>query len=228
MESKMVMKQVLIAAVANVILVHYRECTDPNAHNYDPIANVDDGSCETCSDGVQNGDETDIDCGGSKCAPCNVVIQGCTDPGAHNYNPQANEDDGSCETCTDGVQNGDESDVDCGGSLCAPCNTTILGCTDPSAHNYNPQANQDDGSCETCSDGNQNGDETDIDCGEPCVTLVRYQDVPILMRTITIRKPIKTMEVVRPAMTAFRMAMKLMLIAVAVNVHLVMEYVPTQ
>lgn len=45
-------------------------CTDPNAHNYAPSATVDDGSCETCSDNVQNGDETGVDCGGVKCAPC--------------------------------------------------------------------------------------------------------------------------------------------------------------
>ncbi|KAA3633126.1 MAG: T9SS C-terminal target domain-containing protein, partial [Bacteroidetes bacterium] len=50
--------------------------TDPNAHNYDPIANQDDGSCETCTDGVLNGDETDVDCGGALCAPCGGG--GCT------------------------------------------------------------------------------------------------------------------------------------------------------
>ena len=44
-------------------------------------------------------------------------------------------------------------------------NNTILGCTDPTAHNYNLTATQDDGSCETCNDGIRNGDETDIDCG---------------------------------------------------------------
>ena len=57
----------------------------------------------TCTDGIQNGDETGIDCGGS-CAPCTV------DP-----------------TCDDGIQNGDETGVDCGGSSCAPCQTA---CTD--------------------------------------------------------------------------------------------------
>ena len=48
-------------------------------------------------------------------------ILGCTDPTAHNYDPAATQDDGSCETCTDGTQNGDETGVDCGGVLCAPC-----------------------------------------------------------------------------------------------------------
>ncbi|MGH1387436.1 M43 family zinc metalloprotease [Kordia sp.] len=58
----------------------------------------------TCTDGVQNGDETGIDCGGSSCAPCT------TPP-----------------TCNDGIQNGDETGIDCGGSSCAPCQTA---CTD--------------------------------------------------------------------------------------------------
>ena len=40
----------------------------------------------------------------------------CVDDQSHNYAlPE------TCETCTDGIQNGDETDVDCGGSLCASC-----------------------------------------------------------------------------------------------------------
>ena len=74
----------------------------------------------TCSDGVQNGDETGVDCGGS-CAPCAVA------------------------TCDDGVQNGDETGVDCGGPDCPSCPAT-------------------------CNDGIQNGSETDVDCGGPDCT----------------------------------------------------------
>ena len=58
----------------------------------------------TCNDGIQNGTETGIDCGGS-CDPC------VTPP-----------------TCNDGIQNGDETGVDCGGSNCDPCGGG--GCTD--------------------------------------------------------------------------------------------------
>lgn len=50
-------------------------------------------------------------------------VPGCTDPSAHNYNPAATVDDGSCQTCSDGIQNGDETGVDCGGVLCGPCGT---------------------------------------------------------------------------------------------------------
>lgn len=164
----------------------------------------------TCNDGIQNGDETGVDCGGSSCAPCqsgcsenevtltitfdnypeetswSVVTDGGTTVASTSYST-ANADgstvtetlclpndcytftindafgDGICctygsgsytltgpggqivsggsfttseatnfclgstpppaPTCTDGVQNGDETGIDCGGSSCAPCQT---------------------------------------------------------------------------------------------------------
>ena len=50
------------------------------------------------------------------------VIEGCTDPTALNYNPNANVNNGSCQYHT-------------------------FGCTDPSAANFNNTATLDDGSC---------------------------------------------------------------------------------
>lgn len=168
----------------------------------------------TCSDGIQNGDETGLDCGGSSCTPCQTA---CTDNEVtisitfDNYPEEtswtlvndngasiasgtyskSNADgstvsetlclpndcytftindvygDGICcsygngsysitgpdgsiksggsfgaseatnfcfsntpaPTCTDGIQNGDETDVDCGGSSCAPCQVTCIDTT---------------------------------------------------------------------------------------------------
>ncbi|EEA06796.1 uncharacterized protein CMU_014720 [Cryptosporidium muris RN66] len=51
----------------------------------------------SCNDGIQNGDEWGIDCGGS-----------CNNP---------------CSSCYDNIKNGDEKGVDCGGSVCRRCNT---------------------------------------------------------------------------------------------------------
>ena len=48
------------------------------------------------------------------------LILGCTDTVAANYDPSANNDDGSC---------------------------LYTGCTDPSAENYDPAASLSDGSC---------------------------------------------------------------------------------
>lgn len=47
-------------------------CTDPDATNFNPLATINDGTCEYAS------------------------IEGCTDPEALNYNPLATFDDGSC------------------------------------------------------------------------------------------------------------------------------------
>ncbi|WP_421949749.1 hypothetical protein [Phaeodactylibacter xiamenensis] len=227
-------------------------CTDPTAHNYNPAANQDDGSCETCSDGIQNGDETGVDCGGLLCGPCSVANDECGQAIALPVYPQGNcvyadyttvnatnsgvspgcgnnswsDDDvwfvvnsgvggwpgginvtvnfqnnngsgiaihtGSCGSLTPVACDQTVSVPELGYPASIPPNTdifiqvwtygngpqfwsdfeicvealpTIPGCTDPTAHNYNPAANQDDGSCETCSDGIQNGDETGVDCG---------------------------------------------------------------
>ena len=75
------------------------------------------GSPDLCHDRVIDGDESDIDCGGS-CAPC---------PGGGTCRMRADCQTGGCAvgrcaapTCSDGLGDGVESDVDCGGP-CAPC-----------------------------------------------------------------------------------------------------------
>ena len=193
------------------------------------------GSTPTCTDGIQNGDETGVDCGGSSCAPCQTactdndvnvsitldnypeetswtitndsgqtVASGgtygsqpdgstisedlCLPDGCYTFTINDTYGDGICcsygngsysvtdstgslasggsftsseatqfcvggtaPTCTDGIQNGNETGVDCGGPDCAPCVIPP-----------------------TCDDGIQNGDETGVDCGgpdcAPCVT----------------------------------------------------------
>eukprot|EP00397_Hematodinium_sp_SG-2012_P000459 GEMP01000459.1.p1 GENE.GEMP01000459.1~~GEMP01000459.1.p1 ORF type:complete len:2024 (+),score=458.94 GEMP01000459.1:22-6093(+) len=134
-------------------------CPDPIAHNFDPGAHNNDGTCATCVDGVKNWDEGGVDCGGENCRAC---AYGCPDPKAHNYKSTADVDDGSCMTCYDKTFNGDEEDVDCGGASCVPC---IFGCMEERAHNFLPIAEFDDGSCQTCWDSILNGDEDGADCG---------------------------------------------------------------
>jgi hypothetical protein len=84
----------------------------------------------TCSDGLKDGEETAVDCGGS-CAPC-PPGEGCLLPadctslvcmGAIAATAAAPAVLGICQapTCSDTVQNEGESDVDCGGPHCPPC-----------------------------------------------------------------------------------------------------------
>jgi hypothetical protein len=75
----------------------------------------------TCTiDGVKNGTETDIDCGGGTCPPCGTdktcqAARDCVSGVCLNQVCQA-------PSCTDGFKNGSETDRDCGGS-CPKCVT---------------------------------------------------------------------------------------------------------
>ena len=51
----------------------------------------------------------------------NTVIYGCNDPNALNYDPSAQIDDDSCYSCHNNIMDGEETGIDCGGIVCAPC-----------------------------------------------------------------------------------------------------------
>ncbi len=133
---------------------------------------LNSGSTPTCNDGIQNGDETGVDCGGASCPPCAT----CND-GIQNGDETGVDCGGAscppCATCNDGIQNGDETGVDCGGASCPPCAT----CNDGIQNGDETGVDCGGASCPpcaTCNDGIQNGDETGVDCGgascPPCAT----------------------------------------------------------
>ena len=117
----------------------------------------------TCNDGVQNQDETGIDCGGSSCEPCSVSLSGCMDANATNYNAAATTqaldqygnltcifnscDDVPQPGCiyTDGfglfnAEFGAEACITYGGTPCADGSTGTSGCMNANATNYNAAA----------------------------------------------------------------------------------------
>jgi hypothetical protein len=78
----------------------------------------DDGPAARCDDLLVNGDESDADCGGRVCSPCDagkhcLLGNDCASAICTNQVCQA-------PSCTDLARNGDETDVNCGGS-CPPC-----------------------------------------------------------------------------------------------------------
>ncbi|MDC0668684.1 lamin tail domain-containing protein [Nannocystis radixulma] len=120
---------------------------------------------DQCADGEQNGDETDIDCGGGVCSPCaeggacladtDCASQLCVDGVCAPTPP----------SCMDGQKNGNETDIDCGGDECPAC-ADDLACVD--GDDCLSQVCTDD-KCvaATCDDTVQNGEESDVDCGGP-------------------------------------------------------------
>jgi hypothetical protein len=120
-----------------------------------------------CSDGTQNGAETDVDCGGGSCPPC-AVGQSCALGSDCATSVCAS---GTCQAaaCNDHVQNGAETDVDCGGS-CAPCAQSLHCLVGADCQTGVCTA----GVCQApaCNDGVKNGAETAVDCGGSCPACV--------------------------------------------------------
>jgi hypothetical protein len=117
---------------------------------------------ETCSDGIQNQDETDVDCGGDICAVCANGAD-CNDDGDCSSESCVG---GQCAaSCTDSIQNQGESDVDCGGT-CPQCQEG-QGCfADPDCVQLPDVQSCVSGQCTNhCFDSITNVDESDIDCG---------------------------------------------------------------
>ena len=83
---------------------------------------------DAASDGVQNGNETDVDCGGADCPRLRATGKKCANSGTNCQTRSAPTTLCQAPTCTDGVKNGDETDIDCGGGsymgfpACPPCN----------------------------------------------------------------------------------------------------------
>jgi hypothetical protein len=119
-------------------------CTNPLASNYNPLATIDNGSCDLiygCLDCLASNYNPNATFDDGSC----LRIRGCTDPIASNYNPEATIENGTCSYvsgCTNPKASNynPEAVIDNGGC-------TILGCTYPSAINWDPWANTDDGSC---------------------------------------------------------------------------------
>jgi hypothetical protein len=125
----------------------------------------------TCTDGIKNGVETGIDCGGSTCLAQGKSCpdgQGCAaavDCASAYCNP-AN----GCSTpsCSDLWQNGTETGLNCGGATCVAEGKT---CADGGA--CTAAADCTSGYCNptnvcstpSCSDLWQNGTETGLNCG---------------------------------------------------------------
>ncbi|MFL2563985.1 MAG: hypothetical protein ACJ0QR_02135 [Flavobacteriales bacterium] len=85
-------------------LVNMVGCTDSTYVEFDPFANVDNGSCLTpiifgCTDSLASNFNADAMQEDGSCE-----YLGCTDSGFAEFDPSANVDDGSCATalCSEG------------------------------------------------------------------------------------------------------------------------------
>jgi hypothetical protein len=152
-----------------------RDC-DQGAHCVEGVCDnalPDPNAPKHCSSRATDGDETDVDCGGS-CSGC-ASGGACGDSGDCSSLLCLND---VCQapTCSDAERNGTESGVDCGGPSCDPC-PAVPDCSGEGDCPTGQVCKQ--GQCRpgTCANGALDGEETDIDCGggdcAPCDHLAR-------------------------------------------------------
>jgi hypothetical protein len=125
-----------------------------------------------CVDGKRDDGETDIDCGGPDCLTC----------GGDPCTADAECQSGSCAvtkcvepTCSDGVFDGYESSLDCGDPRGAAVDCTLCSLGDHCFNHCNCASSFCDPStslcadgtpsCNNCTDGVTDHNETDVDCG---------------------------------------------------------------
>jgi hypothetical protein len=133
-------------------------------------------ACHTCGLGatcVVDADCVTGLCKGHLCATCGATTNPCADNG-----PCV----GSCldVTCINGVRDGDEEGIDCGGSCaklpgghaCTAPTCGDAGCADGDSCLVDADCASmkcEGKTCVSCSDGKKNQDETGVDCGGVCI-----------------------------------------------------------
>lgn len=142
----------------------------------------------TCADGVHNGLETDVDCGGDSCWPCAEGLACGNDAdcatgtcdalvcGPKPAVPPCAAVDPANPSCGDCTKNGLETGIDCGGDACPPCDTGEACVVDGDCVTGNcsggqcgpakpPGCSPLDADNPSCGDCTTNGLESDTDCG---------------------------------------------------------------
>lgn len=119
-----------------------------------------------CQDGIRNGEESDVDCGGSSCPPC-ALGQSCTQ-NAECVNLSCVGTVCQAASCTNAVVDGSETDLGCGGEACPSC---ADGQVCEVSADCASRVCSEESTCAaaTCTDGVLNGTETDVDCGGSCL-----------------------------------------------------------
>ncbi|MCZ4407661.1 T9SS type A sorting domain-containing protein [Cryomorphaceae bacterium 1068] len=153
-------------------------CTDPTALNYNPSATIDDGSCEyfECENNevivlintqnwgyeiswnIRNDEGDEVAGSGDYPSYSTITELACLEDGCYTFELFDSFGDGWNDGTFELILNGNTlvsgtlEDGEFGsvpfGVNAEGCEEVVLGCTDPEALNYNPDATEDDGSCE--------------------------------------------------------------------------------
>ena len=120
-------------------------CTSDWADNYNYLATDDNGSCELVACGYIEFFEYDSNYTNSDPFLCiTLIVEGCTNQDAENYNTVANIEDGTCIVY--GCMNADADNYNIEATI-QDDSCVYYGCSNETAENYNSQATADDSTC---------------------------------------------------------------------------------
>jgi hypothetical protein len=141
-------------------------CTDAAASNFQPSAQIDNGSCIPFAFGCTEPTAFNWNPSANTDDGDNCIWVGCTDATAFNYEPfeeiaysyspnNSIFDDDSCEDAVYGCTDATAFNYNPLANILAtspsdysdPCIPFVYGCQIPLSDNYNPLANEDDGTC---------------------------------------------------------------------------------
>ncbi|MBI4439390.1 hypothetical protein HY638_00290 [Candidatus Woesearchaeota archaeon] len=124
----------------------------------------------SCQDNILNGNESDVDCGGSCTSKCGVNKKCSKDTDCISPN-KCNAAAKLCtgiDSCSNSKLDPDETDVDCGGDICSPCSIDSTCSINSDCSSKYCDAETKKCGKPDCFDGIKNGDETGTDCGGLC------------------------------------------------------------
>jgi hypothetical protein len=107
---------------------------------------------------------TDLDCGGA-CAPCELGKRCHVDADCKSYACDAASATCIQSQCLDHVQDGNETDLDCGGGICAGCELGQRCLLDQDCKSQACDTVTSKCISDGCADHRTDGAETDVDCG---------------------------------------------------------------
>jgi hypothetical protein len=149
--------------------LHQAECASGSCDELVGICHA-----STCFDSKMGEEESDIDCGGPVCPKCTRTLSACrTNSDCASQNCGMNF---KClpSSCSNKRLDEDETDIDCGGGVCNPCEhegdaceTSLRDCSSgmicsPIMHQCVPKS---------CFNGIRERNESDVDCGPNCLLL---------------------------------------------------------
>jgi N-acetylneuraminic acid mutarotase len=118
-----------------------------------------------CADNRQDGNETDVDCGGGTCSACSLGLKCIVDTDCSSNACNASTNLCVSNQCSDNRQDGAETDIDCGGGTCSACSLNQKCIVDSDCASNACDALSLTCVANQCTDHRQDGTETDVDCG---------------------------------------------------------------